>query len=133
TNDLPDPGRYEIIFQTSDPLDSTCTVEKTMELLVNPLPQWQITHRSNSDGCDIDNGSVTIRAITNIDSLVIAETEQIFSLLENETIQLTDLPIGNYTLTGFNNGCSTSTTFVIENRNPQIGRASCREIAESER
>lgn len=118
TNDLPDPGRYEIIFQTSDPLDSTCTVEKTMELLVNPLPQWQIIDRSNSDGCDIDNGSVTIRAITNIDSLVIAETEQIFSLLENETIQLTDLPIGNYTLTGFNNGCSTSTTFVIENRNP---------------
>src|SRR5690554_680931 len=118
TDDLPAPGSYDIIFQTADPLDSTCTVEKTMELLVNPLPRWQITQRSNSDGCDVDNGTITITAVTNIDSLVIEETGQFFSLTENESIALTDLPVGNYTLTGFNNGCSTSTTFVIENSNP---------------
>src|SRR5690606_35152932 len=118
TDDLPAPGSYEIIFQTADPLDSTCTVEKTMDLLVNPLPEWQIIQRSNADDCETANGSVTIRATTNIDSLIWEETNEVFSLLEDETLELTDLPVGNYTLTGINNGCATSSTVVIENRNP---------------
>src|SRR5690606_30718718 len=105
-------------FQTADPLDSTCTVEKTLELLVNPLPEWIITQRSDADDCATDNGSVSIRAITNIDSLLIEETNEVFALVADETIELTGLPVGSYTLTGINNGCATSSTVVIENRNP---------------
>jgi WD40 repeat protein len=118
TDDLPAPGSYEIIFQTADPLDSTCMVEKTMELLVNPLPEWIITQRSDADGCETDNGSVTLRAVTNIDSLIVEETNEVFTLVEDETIELTGLPVGSYTLTGINNGCATSSTVVIVNRNP---------------
>lgn len=118
TDDLPSPGNYEIIFRTSDPLDSTCTVEKSMELLVNPLPEWIITRRSNADDCATDDGSITIRAITNIDSLLLEETNEVFSLVADEIIEFTGLPVGNYTLTGINNGCTTSRTVVIENRNP---------------
>src|SRR5690606_6244045 len=118
TDDLAGPGNYEITFQTADPLDSTCTVEKTLELLVNPLPEWIITQRSDADDCATDNGSVSIRAITNIDSLLIEETNEVFALVADETIELTGLPVGSYTLTGINNGCATSSTVVIENRNP---------------
>src|SRR5690606_33810474 len=78
TDDLPAPGSYDIIFQTADPLDSTCTVEKTMDLLVNPLPEWQIIQRSNADDCETANGSFTIQAVTNIDSLIVEEINEVF-------------------------------------------------------
>lgn len=118
TNDLRAAGNYEIIFQTSDPLDSTCTVEKTIDLLVNPLPDFQIIQRSDADDCNTDNGSATVKAFADIDSLILKETNQVFSLNEGETLAFPGLAVGHYTLTAYNNGCSRSDVFVIVNSNP---------------
>src|SRR5690606_31446084 len=68
TDVLPDPGNFEIIFRTRDPIDSTCTVEKTMDLRVNPLPAWRINRIIRAESREIDNGSINLTARTNIDS-----------------------------------------------------------------
>src|SRR5690606_38157252 len=108
TDELPEPGAFEIIFQTADPLDSTCIVEKNMELTVNPLPTWQVIQVTPAESCEIADGSIEIQALTNIDSLILEETEEVFSLVENEVLQITDLAAGSYTLTAINNGCQST-------------------------
>ena len=118
TDELPEPGNFEIIFATADPLDSTCTVEKTLELRVNPLPAFEVVEITPAEDCDTPNGSIEIIALTNIDSLLLVETQEVFTLVEDERLQFTDLAAGTYTLSALNNGCQTSGTFVIENQNP---------------
>src|SRR5690606_29155497 len=118
TRDLRDPGSYEIIFRTADPLDSTCTVEKILDLQVNPLPEWTYSQRSDASNCDAEDGSVTIRALTDIDSLFIEGIDEVFTLLANETVRLTDLAVGYYNVRAVNGGCESGRSIVISNRNP---------------
>lgn len=119
TGDLEGPGDYEIYFLTEDPQDSTCAVEKTVELRVNPLPDFEILSVSPAENCEIGDGSIEIQLTTDLDSLVSRNTDEIFfDLVAGETLSLPGLAPGTYTFIGYGSGCTESQVAVIENANP---------------
>src|SRR5690606_35632731 len=95
-------------------------VEKKMDLTVNPLPTWQVMQVTPAESCELADGSIEIRATTNIDRLIVEETEQVFSLVENEVLRITDLAAGSYAITAINNGCQSTRIIVVDNNNPPL-------------
>ncbi|WP_162342283.1 T9SS type B sorting domain-containing protein [Cyclobacterium salsum] len=119
TGDLEGPGSFDILFQAQDPLDSTCTVERTASLLVNPIPEFTLSAISPAQSCEIGDGSVLLEAGTPLDSLLSEDTDEIFLDLEaGEEIEFTGLAPGSYSFTAYSGGCPTSQVAVIENANP---------------
>ncbi|MFC4872730.1 gliding motility-associated C-terminal domain-containing protein [Negadavirga shengliensis] len=119
TGDLEGPGDYEVYFLTEDPLDSTCAVEKTVALRVNPLPDFEIISVSPAESCEVGDGMIEIRLLADLDSLISRDTEDVFlGLTAGETLALSGLGPGTYTFEGYNGGCFDSQVSVVENSNP---------------
>lgn len=119
TGDLDGPGEFELLFQTQDPLDSTCTVEKTTPLTVNPIPTYTVIATSPAQSCEIGDGSIQIEAGSAMDSLVSESTGEIFAALQaGDEISVTGLAPGSYTFSGYLGTCPSSQVVVIENANP---------------
>lgn len=119
TGDLEGPGEFELLFQTQDPLDSTCTVEKTTPLRVNPIPTFSVVATSPAQSCEIGDGSIQIEADSPLDSLVSESTGEVFATLQaGEEIAISGLAPGSYTFTGYSGACPSSQVVVIENTNP---------------
>lgn len=119
TETLDGPGEYELFFLTADPLNENCPIERSVVINLGPPGEFEVTAVSPSQSCEIGDGTMEIRAITPLDSLIIAETGDIFTdLLSDETIGLDGLAPGSYTLRGYNNGCPSSQVAIIENASP---------------
>jgi len=119
TGDLEGPGSFDLLFQARDPQDSTCTVERTASLLVNPIPEFTLSGISPAQSCEIGDGSVLLEAGTPLDSLLSEDTDEIFLDLDaGAEIEFTDLAPGTYAFTAYSGGCPTSQVVVIENANP---------------
>ncbi|WP_162416933.1 T9SS type B sorting domain-containing protein [Cyclobacterium roseum] len=119
TADLEGPGSFDLLFQAQDPQDSTCTVERTASLLVNPIPEFTLSAISPAQSCEIGDGSVLLEAGTPLDSLLSEDTDEIFLALEaGAEIEFTGLAPGTYAFTAYSGGCPTSQVAVIENANP---------------
>ncbi|SHN29357.1 C-terminal domain of CHU protein family protein [Cyclobacterium lianum] len=119
TADLEGPGSFDLLFQARDPQDSTCTVERTASLLVNPIPEFTLTAISPAQSCEIVDGSLVLQAGTALDSLISVDTDEVFQNLEaGDEIDLSGLAPGTYTFTGYSGGCPASQVAVIENASP---------------
>lgn len=119
TRILDEPGDYELFFLTSDPLDSSCVVEKEAFLRVNPTADFEVVAASPAQSCDISDGSLEVQAITLLDSLILVENDQFFfDVLPNDIIEITGLSPGTYTLMGYSNGCPSTQVAIVENATP---------------
>ncbi|WP_158859603.1 gliding motility-associated C-terminal domain-containing protein [Lunatibacter salilacus] len=119
TGDLDGPGEYELFFLTADPLNSDCPIERSTTLLVSPPADYDVLETSPAESCEIPDGFVEIRAVTQLDSLVFEETgEVIFDLATGETHLFEGLEPGTYTFTGYSGGCPSSQVAIIENASP---------------
>jgi hypothetical protein len=119
TSDLEGPGLYELLFQTADPLNSNCLVERTATLQVNGLPEFSLTEVSPSQSCTSSDGSILLEAITPLDSLVLeGSTEVLLDIQENAQLTFNDLTPGTYTFTGFSGTCEATLSAVVENIAP---------------
>ena len=119
TTDLAGPGTYELLFQAADPLNSNCIVERTATLEVSGLPEFSVTEIEPSESCTVTSGSIIVEANAPLDSLVLEETNQIFTTVqENAQITFDGLAPGTYTFTGFIGSCENTLTAVVENNTP---------------
>jgi hypothetical protein len=119
TGELDGPGVFELLFQTQDPLDSTCAVERTIPLTVNPLPDFAIQAISPSQSCEIGDGTIQLDAGSGLDSLLVQPTGEVFfDLQAGEEVVLSGLAPGRYTFTGYSGACPQSQVAVVENANP---------------
>lgn len=122
--DLPGPGRYEIIFITEDPIVEGCMVEKSVELEVFPLPNFEIVYLNEEADCNNPDGSFEITVLEDVSLIEILETGDSFTNVPAGTVLpvFTDLESGNYTIraeTDF--GCEFTQTATIQNINPPAG------------
>ncbi|MEX0883914.1 MAG: hypothetical protein WDZ72_10615, partial [Cyclobacteriaceae bacterium] len=119
TEVLAGPGAYELFFLTADPLNENCPIERSVNLILGSPGEFEITGIAPAQSCDIGDGSLEIRAISALDSLIVEETGEIFlNLSEAETLELEGLSPGSYSLVGYLNGCPVSQVAVIENASP---------------
>ncbi|EPR68426.1 T9SS type B sorting domain-containing protein [Cyclobacterium qasimii] len=119
TGDLDGPGSYELLFQTADPLNSNCLVERTATLEVTGLPEFSVTDVIPSQSCTITNGSIVVEVSTQLDRLVLEGTDEVFvDIQENSQITIDNLAPGTYTFTGYIGSCETTHSAVVENSTP---------------
>ncbi len=121
---LPSPGLYDIIFITEDPIVPGCAVEKSVELLVWPLPVLEVLVLTDADDCETPNGSLEITMISDADQVRILETGQTFVNVSAGQVLpvITGLEPGVYTIEALNDaGCVFSQTATIRNLTPPAG------------
>ncbi|MEX2514260.1 MAG: gliding motility-associated C-terminal domain-containing protein [Cyclobacteriaceae bacterium] len=119
TEVLDGPGAYELFFLTADPLNENCPIERSVNLVLSSPGEFEVIGISPSQSCDIGDGSMEIRTISALDSLILEETGEIFlNIPEEETLEIQGLSPGSYSLVGYLNGCPASQVAVIENANP---------------
>lgn len=118
--DLPAPGLYEIIFITEDPIVPGCLVEKKLELLVHPLPNFDLS-ATDADDCATPNGSFEITMLLDADRVEVLETGDVFNNV-NAGVPLpviSNLEPGIYTVQATSSfGCVFSKSVTIANLNP---------------
>ncbi len=119
-SNLPGPGIYEIIFTTEDPILEDCIVEKRVELIVNPLPEFTITAITPAADCNSQDGSFEISMISDADSVIVVETGTTFlNVVQGETLPTIDnLDPGIYTVRARLGSCAFIKTVSISNSNP---------------
>lgn len=119
-NNLPGPGDYEIYFLAEDPILEGCTIEKRMELRVNELPNLTTTPLNPATDCTTADGSFEIEMQADADEVLIVETGETFTNVNaGETIPVTSLLPGNYTIEASNSaGCVYTATGSVENLTP---------------
>lgn len=119
TAELDGPGAYELLFQTADPLNSNCLVERSATLQVSGLPEFTLTEIEPSESCTVSSGSIVVEANSLLDSLVLEETNQVFAeVQENAQITFDGLAPGIYTFTGYIGTCENTLSAVVENNSP---------------
>jgi large repetitive protein len=120
--ELPSPGLYEIIFITQDPVVEGCLVEKSVELTVHPLPNFELQVLNNADDCATPNGSFEITMLLDADLVEIVETGQTFNGVgAGDVLLVENLAPGIYSVQSINAfGCQLIQTVAITNLNPPI-------------
>jgi len=119
TEDLEGPGSFELLFQTADPLNSNCIVERTATLQVNGLPEFSVADVSPSQSCTLSDGSIVVDVLSQLDSLVLEGTNEVFvGIQENTQLTFDILAPGTYTFTGYIGSCETTHSAIVENNTP---------------
>ncbi|ERM84719.1 hypothetical protein P872_23705 [Rhodonellum psychrophilum GCM71 = DSM 17998] len=121
--DLPAPGLYEIIFITEDPIVPGCLVEKKLELLVHPLPNFELLVLTDADDCATPNGSFEITALLDAERIEILETGEVFNNVNAGDVLpvISNLEPGIYTVQATNSfGCVFTRSVTIANLNPPV-------------
>ena len=119
TGDLEGPGTYELLFQTADPLNSNCTVERTATLEVTGLPEFSVVDVDPSQSCTVTNGSMVVEVVSQLDSLVLVGANDVFRDIQpNTQLSFDNLAPGNYTFTGYIGSCEMTHSAVVENNTP---------------
>ena len=117
TDELAGAGTYSIILVVEDPIIEDCLIEKSFDLIVNPLPAFEARSLNDNVDCETNDGLLEIEAFEDIEDLLIEETGETYVFAAGQTIQITDLAPGNYTLIATNGDCSITRTVTIPNVN----------------
>ncbi|KEO75111.1 gliding motility-associated C-terminal domain-containing protein [Anditalea andensis] len=117
TDELAGPGIYTIILVTEDPIITDCPIEKTFALIVNSLPAFEARSLNDNVDCETNDGLLEIEAFEDIEELLIEETGRTYNFTAGQSVQITELAPGNYTLIASNGGCTYSRTVTIPNAN----------------
>ncbi|MFD2202127.1 hypothetical protein [Shivajiella indica] len=121
SNQLQGEGEYNFIFVVNDFDNRYCIDEDSVPLTVTPQGNYVIETVVDSDGCGIDNGSITIRALTDLDRLRLLKAggnpEERLNISAGDLITFDNLGSGIYTFTSFLGACSRWTTRVINSLN----------------
>jgi large repetitive protein len=119
---LPGPGQYEIIFITQDPILDGCTVEKSLDLLVNELPLFLAVQTTPATNCATPDGAFEITMQANATEVRIPELSQTFSNVNaGDVIPVIGVLPGLYTIEAENaSGCTYAASVTVENLNPPV-------------
>ena len=123
-NTLPSPGVYDIIFTTEDPILEGCIIEKQLELIVFPIPVFEVVVLTDADDCIASNGSFEITMLADADEVRIVETGRTFTNVNSGDVLpvVTGLEPGVYTLVATSDsGCEYLLPVVVRNLNPPVG------------
>lgn len=121
---LPSPGVYDIIFVAEDPILEGCIVEKQLELIVFPLPAFEVVVLTEADDCAAANGSFEITMLADADEVRIVQTGQVFTNVFSGDVLpvVTGLEPGVYTVVATSDsGCEFLLPVVVRNLNPPTG------------
>ncbi len=124
--ELPSPGIYDIIFITEDPIVEGCLVEKKVEFVVQPLPNFEIVVITDADDCATPNGSFEVTMLLAADLVEVLETGDVFTNVgPGEVLPVvSDLAPGVYTVQATNAfGCELTQSITIANLNPPVDLA----------
>ncbi len=118
---LDGPGNYEIILATSTENNLACSAESITTLTYSQQPEFQFVEAAGSTGCMLADGGLKIKALTPLDQLFI-EGEEIFSsdIAAGETIELTGLKSGAYSIIGVLGNCSNSIASMVPLIDPPL-------------
>lgn len=114
-------GNYNIFFNVEDPDRPGCSVEKQFDLTVEEnAGSFTVNKISDSDGCDIANGSFEISTTSAFDFIIIANIPNgtLSNVPANTTRTLSDLAPGLYTVAGRIGNCTVTKTINIGNTDP---------------
>jgi hypothetical protein len=121
---LPSPGVYDIIFVTEDPILEDCIVEKQLELIVFPLPAFEVVVLTEADDCAAANGSFEITMLADADEVRIGQSGQVFTNVSSGDVLpvITGLEPGIYSVVATSDsGCEFLLPVVVRNLNPPLG------------
>lgn len=124
-NNLPGPGQYEIIFVTEDPILAGCTVEKSVNLLVNELPIFVPAEINPATDCATADGVFEITAQADAAEIRVPELSLTFSgVSAGDVISVPNVLPGLYTIEAESSaGCLYVASVTIGNSNPPAGYA----------
>lgn len=120
---LPSPGVYDIIFVSEDPIVPGCIVEKQLELIVFPLPAFEVVVLTEADDCAASIGSFEITMLADADEVRIVQTGQVFTNVFSGDVLpvVTGLEPGVYSVVATSeNGCEFLLPVVVQNLNPPV-------------
>lgn len=124
-NTLPSAGLYTIYFVVEDPILEGCTIEKTLQLLVNELPIFIPTQTNPATNCATANGGFEILMQADAAEVRIPELSLTFPPVNaGDVIPVPDLLPGVYTIEAESAaGCFYSGSVTVENANPPAAYA----------
>ncbi|GMQ30308.1 hypothetical protein [Algoriphagus confluentis] len=115
------PGVYTAKFRANDPEFQDCPSERKITFEVNETPKITIQILENPDNCAEPNGSFSITAINDLDSLVVVEAPLLeLNVVSGQQIILDDLKPQLYTVAIYSNGCQFITLLDLESKEPPI-------------
>lgn len=129
SENLSKTGIYTVKFSAIDPQYPDCRSERKISFEVKESPKFEISLLQKPDNCIEDNGSFSIKAISNLDSIRIFETGQVFSNFSSgQTQTLTTLKPQIYSIAAYSGSCEFIALFNLETKNPPIINSSTPEI-----
>lgn len=124
TRNLEGLGQYTIFFNVDDPDRPGCSVEKKYDLNVEEgAGSFTLNKNSDSDGCDVSNGSFEIVTSNAFNSIVVSNIPNgtINNVPANSTRSISGLAPGVYTVVGRVGSCTVTRTIRIDNTDPDEG------------
>lgn len=117
-------GQYNIFFNVEDPDRPGCSVEKKFDLTVDEnAGSFTVNKISDSNGCDVSNGSFEITTNNAFNSIVIDNIPNgtLNNVPANTTRTISGLAPGVYTIVGRTGNCTVARTINIGNTDPDEG------------
>lgn len=121
SRDLEGLGKYNIFFNVEDPDRPGCSVEKKFDLTVEEnAGSFTVNKISDSDGCDVSNGSFEITTTSAFDFIIIGNFPNgtLSNVSANTTTTISALAPGLYTVAGRIGNCTVTRTINIGNTDP---------------
>jgi hypothetical protein len=114
--DLGGPGNYDIIFEVDNSNNRYCKLTETVPFEIFPFGQIEL-NVLDSESCDLSNGQIEIRAISDLDQVVLFRGGEWFLNLgnfeEGEELTVPNLGSGSYTLRLRKGSCDSWMPFNI--------------------
>jgi hypothetical protein len=107
-------GKYEVIFEVSNPDVSGCVIQRSQPLTYFPLPDFEILDPIGSSDCDVADGGIRVRALTEIEYIFVEEAEYYTPpLAVGEIFVIPNLESGAFNLISYLGSCSNSYAAVV--------------------
>jgi hypothetical protein len=123
SGELEGPGDYTISFIADNNDLLLCELEDSAPLKILPSGDVAFEVITGADGCGINNGSIVVRALTDLSLLRVRFAgTTIFSrtnLLAGETVTIPNLRSGIYSVSGAIGACSRTRSTVVELKDPK--------------
>lgn len=116
---LDGPGNYTIFFEVPNENNQACAAEVSTTITFNPEPDIEFVSAESANGCQGEDGTISIRALTPIDVLSVEGLGITFTeIKKDEIITVPGLKSGAYTMVGSLGNCSNSIASVVPLENP---------------
>lgn len=112
-------GDYHVIFEVINPNAVNCLIRKTKTITYYPQPDFEILDPIPSSACETADGGIVIRALTDIDFILIEDTKiSTPPLKAGETYTIPGIESGAYNLISVLGKCHNSYASVVPLGNP---------------